>query len=103
MEKRIKISLISDTKSDIYTLNANLTNNILKYKENDNNVTFDLNQNLLIRENDSMYLQFSFKKNKNTTNYILMKELANKVYITINTTTLEKDDQHIKITYKILE
>lgn len=103
MKVNIKTKLLSQNKKDNYTIIGNLNDNKLFYKEDNTNVTFDLKNNILIRDNESIYMEYKFKKKETTNNYILIKELSDKVYMNIITNLLEKGKGYIRIEYKIIE
>lgn len=104
---KIKTQLITPDEKIEYVTNAILeSNKILKYKENDDNkttVTFNYENKILKRENDNIYLEYEFNKDKVTKGTIISKELGYELYVNIKTNGIILDKNNIYIEYCIEE
>lgn len=102
---KIKTQLITPDEKIEYVVNAILdSNKILKYKDNDENkttVTFNYEEKVLKRENDNLYLEYEFNKDKVTKGTIVSKELGYELYINIKTKEIIFDKNNIYIEYCI--
>ena len=59
----IKVSISDNTNNDSYEIKSIIQDEIIKYKEKDNTlVKYDLNKNILTRENDNLRMEYVFNK-----------------------------------------
>ncbi len=78
-----------------------LENNIYKYKEdNGTKVILDINNNILIRENNDIYMKYDFN---NKTGNLVVKELDKIFDLEMNKVNFLKEDKLIEIKYNIDE
>lgn len=80
-----------------------IEDNILKFEENGIKVSFDLDNNKLIRESDAFYMEYSFIKDKETVNTIFIKDMNKELNINIFTSIMDKSDGFIDIEYKLVD
>mgnify|MGYP006870760728 CR=1 FL=1 len=98
----INVSISNNEIKDSYKLVSIISDNIIKYKEKDNTkVLYNLDKNTLIRENDTLRMEYFFDNLKNTIGTIYLKDLKRTINIDIETTKLEKINNNIDIEYKI--
>lgn len=98
----INVSISNNEIKDSYKLVSIISDNIIKYKEKDNTkVLYNLDKNTLIRENDTLRMEYFFDNLENTIGTIYLKELKRTINIDIETTKLEKINNNINIEYKI--
>ena len=98
---KIKIKADIRTKDDKTTTEATaiIQEDILKYQENDKTkVILNLEDKTLIRENDSIKMNFSFNTNKGL---IEVKEYNKIIDIDIKVKEIERKGNDIKIVYQI--
>ena len=95
----IKVSISDNTNNDSYEIKSIIQDEIIKYKEKDNTlVKYDLNKNILTRENDNLRMEYVFNKENETEGTIFIKELNNNIKILINTNKLNRINNN---TYEI--
>ena len=95
----IKVSISDNTNNDSYEIKSIIQDEIIKYKEKDNTlVKYDLNKNILTRENDNLRMEYVFNKGNETEGTIFIKELNNNIKILINTNKLNRINNN---TYEI--
>ena len=76
--------------------------NKITYKEPDNTTTtYDYNENILIRNNDNLTMNYKFIKDEETTGNIYIKDLNKSMDILIKTKNLVQDKKNIEIEYII--
>ena len=98
----IKVSISDNTNNDSYEIKSIIQDEIIKYKEKDNTlVKYDLNKNILTRENDNLRMEYVFNKGNETEGTIFIKELNNNIKILINTNKLNRINNNIDIEYVI--
>lgn len=98
----IKVTISSDNNNNSYKIKSIIQDDIIKYREQDNTlVKYDLNKNLLIRENDNLRMEYLFDKDNVTEGNIFIKELNNNVNVLINTNKLDRINNNIDIEYVI--
>ena len=98
----IKVSISDNTNNDSYEIKSIIQDEIIKYKEKDNTlVKYDLNKNILTRENDNLRMEYVFNKENETEGTIFIKELNNNIKILINTYKLIRINNNIDIEYVI--
>ena len=78
--------------------------NIIKYQEKDKtNVTLDTKNNILIRENNNIYMEYIFKKNKISNNKLIIKDLNKELKLKLKTHEIINKDKLYKVKYEIIE
>lgn len=98
----IKISISNNETTENYETKAIIQNNIIKYKEKDNTIVkYNLEENILNRENTKLRLNYIFKLKNNTIGKIFSKELNKEVSINIFTNKIQRKYNNIIIEYEI--
>ena len=64
----LKVSLKSDDKENIINVPGIISDNVLKYKEDENTLVKYNYNNELIRENDNLLMKYQFVKDENCIN-----------------------------------
>lgn len=103
----LNVKLISKLENIDYTLKGkyNKEKEEITYYEQDElntKVKFNYENNMLIRENKNLYLEYKFINNEETKGKIYIKELNKQYEILINTKSIKRDKNNIEIEY-ILE
>ena len=76
----------------------------IKYKEGTKtNVTLDLENNILIRENNDIYMEYIFEEDKVTDGVLKLKKDNKDFVLLTKTIKLEKQDNYFKVKYKLVE
>jgi len=82
-----------------YVVDYNMDKEIISYNELDNTlVNYDLDKNILIRDNDEIYMIYDFNNKKGT---ILIKEIDRELEILIENIDIERDKNNIRVSYSI--
>ena len=92
-----KIKVRIDNVENIvdYTIDSEVIN----YKELDNtNTYYDLNNNILIRDNDDLHMIYDFNNKKGT---ILIKEFDREVEVLIDNIDIERNKNNVRVSYSI--
>lgn len=98
---KIKVSVNDDIEKE-YNAIYREKERLLTYKEEDNTlVKFNYKDNVLIRENDSLFMQYKFVNKKTSKNKIFIKDLKQYLDITLFTKSILVKDNIINITYVI--
>lgn len=98
---KIKVSVNDDIEKE-YNAIYREKEKLLTYKEEDNTlVKFNYKDNILIRENDSLFMQYKFVNKKTSKNKIFIKDLKQYLDITLFTKSILVKDNIINITYVI--
>ncbi len=98
---KIKVSVNDDIEKE-YNAIYREKEKLLTYKEEDNTlVKFNYKDNVLIRENDSLFMQYKFVNKKTSKNKIFIKDLKQYLDITLFTKSILVKDNIINITYVI--
>lgn len=72
---------------------------VINYKEIDNTtVYYDLNNNILIRDNDDIHMIYDFNNKKGT---ILIKEMDRELELLIENIDIERNKNNVKVSYSI--
>ena len=100
----VLIRVTNDESNIEYKTTAILTNDIIKYKSNDETLEiFDYNSNKLIRENKELRMEYTFKMNETTKGIVLAKELNREVDVNIKTKKVERNNYDIDIEFEVEE
>lgn len=98
---KIKVSVNDDIEKEYNAIYLE-KEKLLTYKEEDNTlVKFNYKDNILIRENDSIFMQYKFVNKKTSKNKIFIKDLKQYLDITLFTKNILVKDNIINITYVI--
>ena len=72
---------------------------VINYKELDNtNTYYDLENNILIRDNDDLHMIYDFNNKKGT---ILIKELDREIEVLIDNIDIERNKNNVRVSYSI--
>ncbi len=100
----ITINSTSNNNSFKTTLTHLKEKKQLYYVDKDKEKTvnlFDYDNNILTRDNENIYLELKFKKNKITQNKLLIKEMNSTTYISIKTNDIIVSENLILLDYNI--
>lgn len=100
----ITINSTSNNNSFKTTLTHLKEKKQLYYVDKDKEKTvnlFDYDNNILTRDNEKIYLELKFKKNKITQNKLLIKEMNSTTYISIKTNDIIVSENLILLDYNI--
>ena len=100
----ITINSTSNNNSFKTTLTHLKEKKQLYYVDKDKEKTvnlFDYDNNILTRDNEKIYLELKFKKNKITQNKLLIKEMNSTTYISIKTNDIIISENLILLDYNI--
>ncbi len=103
MKANIKIKIKTNNKQKENNYKAIVSNDysVFKYIEEDTTKTvFDMNKNVLSRENDELYMEYFFDKNKGK---VYIKEIDKEFLIDLKKVKVDRKDNNIKISYNIDE
>jgi len=86
--------------NDLETIvDSNIDNNIIRYMEPDNtNVSYDLDKNILERDNEDIHLIYDFT---NKTGSILVKEMDKELELSIENVLIERNNNNVRVNYSI--
>lgn len=108
MKIKVKVNLINDLEENgmnlILEADYNKEKNEIIYLENDEFKTltrFNFNNNRLYRENENLKLIYEFNKNKLTKGVINIKELDKKIFMNIETISINSSNEEIEIKFKV--
>lgn len=80
-------------------VNYSIDSEVINYKEIDNTtVYYDLNNNILIRDNDDIHMIYDFNNKKGT---ILIKEMDREIELLIENIDIERNKNNVKVSYSI--
>ena len=92
-----KIKVKIDNIEDI--VEYSIDSEVINYKELDNtNTYYDLNNNILIRDNDDLHMIYDFNNKKGT---ILIKEFDREVEVLIENIDIERNKNNVRVNYSI--
>ena len=105
---KFNIILITNQEKEEYNLlgEYDTEKEIITYKESKElltDVTIDLKNKTLIRENKDYYLKYKFLKNEETENEIKLKELNQSIILNIKTNKFKKENNKLEIEYIIID
>lgn len=100
----ITVSIKNSTEESLEKATAIIRDDILLYKAKDNTITkYNYKENMLIRENDEMKMQYIFNPTKETLGRIFIKDLNNYINVRIKTEILKVNKHDIEIKFRIEE
>lgn len=98
----ILVKVKSDDSNTEYTTPAIFADEVIKYKSKDNTLEiFDYKNNILIRENNKLRMEYIFDIDKKTLGTIYIKELNNEMKLNIETNKIERNNNDLDIEFKI--
>ena len=94
---------VENTNSNIeYKTTAILTEDVIKYKSEDNTTEmFDYTNNKLIRENSELRMNYIFDLNKETKGTVFVKDLNRELEVNIKTNKIERNKNDIEIEFVV--
>lgn len=94
-KSKLKVK-INDLESII---DSTIKDSIIKYMEPDNTeVSYNLLENILIRDNDDIYMIYDFNNKKGT---ILIKEMDKELELLIENIDIERINNNVRVNYSI--
>lgn len=106
MKIKVKVTIENNDGKDEQIYNAIYIKekDIIKYKENDKtNVTLNKKDNILIRENDVMYMEYHFEKNHVTDGILVLKDIDKEFLLITKTISINNKENFYKVSYKLVE
>ena len=98
----VLISVESNDSNQEYKTTAILTEEIIKYKSEDNTTEmFDYTNNKLTRENSELRMDYVFDLNKETKGTIFVKDLNRNLDVNIKTNKIERNKNDIEIEFVV--
>ena len=98
----VLISVKSNHSNLEYKTTAILTEEIIKYKSEDNTTEmFDYTNNKLTRENSELRMDYVFDLNKETKGTIFVKDLNRNLDVNIKTNKIERNKNDIEIEFVV--
>lgn len=98
----VLISVKNNDSNIEYKTTAILTEDIIKYKSEDNTTEmFDYTNNKLIRENSELRMNYIFDLNKETKGTVFVKDLNRELEINIKTNKIERNKNDIEIEFVV--
>jgi hypothetical protein len=92
-----KIKVKIDNTENI--VEYSIDSSVINYKELDNtNTYYDLENNILIRDNDDLHMIYDFNNKKGT---ILIKELEREIEVLIDNIDIERNKNNVRVSYSI--
>ena len=92
-----KIKVKIDNTENI--VDYSIDSSVINYKELDNtNTYYDLENNILIRDNDDLHMIYDFNNKKGT---ILIKELEREIEVLIDNIDIERNKNNVRVSYSI--
>ena len=99
MNKKSKISLITNKEKLTYEVNIEIKNDKINYQENNDELTsvlYDKTSRILIRDNKEIYMEYDFNMNKAS---IYIKDLKKEINLELRTKNIVESDKLIDIEY----
>lgn len=98
----VLISVKSNDSNLEYKTTAILTEDIIKYKSEDNTTEiFDYTNNKLTRENSELRMDYVFDLNEETKGIVFVKELNRELEVNIKTNKIERNKNDIEIEFVV--
>lgn len=104
MKKNAKVSLKSNDFTYNYDILLDIENGKINYFEptdKKTNVFFDTNNNILVREDKELFMEYLFIDKEVSTGNLYVKELGKNIDVSIVTKNILKGDKKIEIDYSI--
>lgn len=98
-----KISIISNTTKQIdkTEINININKEYRYTEKNNTKVIFNSEKNVLIRNNEDIYMKYIFKEGQQTTGSLNIKSLNKNIKVVVYTKNIIKEGRSIEIEYQI--
>lgn len=101
-----KLDVLISVKSNDFNLEykttAILTEDIIKYKSEDNTTEmFDYTNNKLIRENSELRMNYIFDLNNETKGTVFVKDLNRELEVNIKTNKIERNKNDVEIEFVV--
>lgn len=106
MKIKIKVKIKNNEQNlkNIYTAIYQKDKEIIKYQELDKTkVTLNIKDNILIRENNFMYMKYIFLNNNISIGDILLKDINKSVKVNIKTKKIIKNSNKFLVKYELLD
>ena len=98
----VLISVKSNDSNLEYKTTAILTEDIIKYKSEDNTTEmFDYTNNRLTRENSELRMNYIFDLNKETKGTVFVKDLNRELEVNVKTNKIERNKNDIEIEFVV--
>lgn len=98
----VLIRVINNDSNLEYKTTAILTDEVIKYKSEDNTTeVFDYNNYKLTRENSELRMDYVFDLNNDTKGTVFVKELNRELEVNIKTKKLERNNTDIEIEFVV--
>ncbi len=99
---KIKVRIQNPEEDLAIETNAIIQDERILYQEPDQTKTqYSFKNNILVRENKDIRMEYTFIKKKTTEGIIYLKDYNKEIRILINTKKIDKKDNNIKIQYKV--
>ena len=98
----IKVTLITPETTDEKTYNAiyHPEENSIVYKEEDKTTSkIELTNQRLRRENEKIFMEYTFDEEKETKGIVTVKSLQKTLELNLKTRKIDKENQNIEINY----
>ena len=103
---KVEISLETSNIKENYQTNAYLKENIITYYEKNHNktkTTYNYKDNLLIRNNEEIFLKYKFNLKEPTIGSLKVNKLNKVIDIPIKTKLLQTKNENVNIIFEIPE
>ena len=96
------IRIENDHQIEEIETNAIIQDNIFKYKEKDNTtMIIDYEEQVLIRENESLRLEIPFSKTHKTIGNIYLKDVNKNLSVEVETEKFKRKNNDIELKYRL--
>ena len=100
----VLVSVKNDDSNIEYKTTAILSDNVIKYKSEDNTIeVFDYDNYKLTRENNELRMDYIFDLNKETKGTVFVKDLNKELEVNIKTKKIERNNNDIEIDFYVEE
>ena len=100
----VLIRVKNDDSNIEYKTTAILSDNVIKYKSEDNTIeVFDYDNYKLTRENNELRMDYIFDLNKETKGTVFVKDLNKELEVNIKTKKIERNNNDIEIDFYVEE
>jgi hypothetical protein len=98
----VLVSVKNDDSNIEYKTTAILTDDVIKYKSEDNTTEiFDYINNKLTRENNELRMDYVFDLNKETKGTVFVKDLNRELEVNVKTNKIERNKNDIEIEFVV--
>ena len=101
--RQVKVigKLLSPEKTIKFNADGFFDNNVLKYVDDNVNVEFDLENDILIRKNEDYEIKFNFKKDEATKNTLKLVDMKEIIQLNLYTIDLVKTEDSYYVRYEL--